>query len=106
DKKTDSSPEATNESSFDTTIGNGNLLWWTSSSNNGAGNANFTKVEDMTHSVVTEIRTLDRNYDGLTDQLVFADLGGRVWRVDINNSLETTNFKVDRVTKMLDLSVS
>lgn len=106
DKKTDSSPEATNESSFDTTVGNGNLLWWTSSSNNGAGNANFTKVEDMTHSVVTEIRTLDRNYDGLTDQLVFADLGGRVWRVDINNSLETTNFKVDRVAKMLDLSVS
>lgn len=106
DKKTDSSPEATNESSFDTTVGNGNLLWWTSSSNNGASNTNFTKVDDMTHSVVTEIRTLDRNYDGLTDQLVFADLGGRVWRVDINNSLETTNFKVDRVAKMLDLSVT
>ena len=52
----------------------------------------FTKVEDMTHSVVTEIRTLDRNYDGLTDQLVFADLGGRVWRVDINNSVDTENF--------------
>ncbi len=105
DKKTDSSPEATNESSFDTTVGNGNLLWWTSSSNNGAGNANFTKVEDMTHSVVTEIRTLDRNYDGLTDQLVFADLGGRVWRVDINNSVDTENFKIERVAKMLDLSI-
>ena len=95
---------ASNESSFDTTIGNGNLLWWTSSTNNGAGNSNFTQTADMNHSIVTEIRTLDRNYDGLTDQLVFADLGGRVWRVDINNSLDSTNFKVDRVAKILDLS--
>lgn len=106
DKKTDSSPEATNESSFDTTIGNGDLLWWTSSSNNGAGNSKFTQASDMKHSVVTEIRALDRNYDGLTDQLVFADLGGQVWRVDINNSIESSTFKVDRVTKMLDLSVA
>lgn len=97
---------ASNESSFDTTIGKGDLLWWASSTNNGAGNSNFTQATDMSHSVVTEIRTLDRNYDGLTDQLVFADLGGRVWRVDINNSLDSTNFKVERVAKILDLSAS
>lgn len=106
DSVTEDKPTATNESSFDTTIGNGNLLWWTSSTNNGAGNSNFTQAADMNHSVVTEIRTLDRNYDGLTDQLVFADLGGRVWRVDINNSLDSTNFKVDRVAKILDLSAT
>jgi len=98
---------ASNESSFDTTSGNGNgdLLWWTSNSNNGATRPSFTSATDMTHSIVTEIRTLDRNYDGLTDQLVFADLGGRVWRVDINNSVDTQNFKIERVAKMLDLSV-
>ncbi|MGP4973933.1 hypothetical protein ACTXIP_09825 [Psychrobacter alimentarius] len=106
DSVTEDKPNATNESSFDTTVGNGNLLWWTSSTNNGAGNGNFTQAADMNHSVVTEIRTLDRNYDGLTDQLVFADLGGRVWRVDINNSLDSTNFKVERVAKILDLSAS
>lgn len=100
--------EASNESSFNTASGNGNgdLLWWTSSTNNSASNTNFTQAADMNHSVVTEIRTLDRNYDGLTDQLVFADLGGRVWRVDINNSLDSTNFKVERVAKILDLSAS
>ena len=97
-------PDASNESTFDTTTGNGNLLWWTSSDNNGAGNANFTKVTDMNHSVVTEVRVLDRNYDGLTDQVVFADLGGRVWRVDINSAEDANNFKVERVAKILDLS--
>lgn len=96
---------ASNESSFDTTIGKGDLLWWTSNSNAGATGPSFTSVTDMTHSIVTEIRTLDRNYDGLTDQLVFADLGGRVWRVDINNSIDTKNFKIERVAKMLDLSI-
>lgn len=106
DSTSETNPDASNESSFDTTSGNGDLLWWTSSSNNGAGNANFTKVTDMNHSVVTEIRVLDRNYDGLTDQLVFADLGGRVWRVDINSAEDADNFVVERVTKLLDLSAS
>ena len=106
DSTSETNPDASNESSFDTTSGNGDLLWWTSSSNNGAGNANFTKVTDMNHSVVTEIRVLDRNYDGLTDQLVFADLGGRVWRVDINSAEDADDFVVERVTKLLDLSAS
>lgn len=106
DSTSATNPDASNESSFDTTIGNGNLLWWTSSDNNGAGNANFTKVTDMNHSIVTEVRALDRNYDGLTDQVVFADLGGRVWRVDINSAEDANNFKVERVAKILDLSAS
>lgn len=106
DSTSETNPDASNESSFDTTSGNGDLLWWTSSSNNGAGNANFTEVTDMNHSIVTEIRVLDRNYDGLTDQLVFADLGGRVWRVDINSAEDADDFAVERVTKLLDLSAS
>ncbi len=106
DSTSETNPDASNESSFDTTSGNGDLLWWTSSSNNGAGNANFTKVTNMNHSIVTEIRVLDRNYDGLTDQLVFADLGGRVWRVDINSAEDADDFVVERVTKLLDLSAS
>lgn len=105
DSTSATNPDASNESSFDA-IGKGDLLWWTSSDNNGAGNANFTKVTDMNHSIVTEVRVLDRNYDGLTDQVVFADLGGRVWRVDINSAEDASNFKVERVAKILDLSSS
>ncbi|WP_201578866.1 hypothetical protein [Psychrobacter sp. Pi2-52] len=106
DKTTSTTPDATNENSFDTTSGNGDLLWWTSNDNNGAGNSKFTQAPDMKHSVVTEIRALDRNYDGLTDQLVFADLGGQVWRVDINSATDARDFSVKRVTKILDLSAN
>lgn len=106
DTKTESNPDATNENSFDTTSGNGDLLWWTSSDNNGAGNSKFTQASDMKHSIVTEVRVLDRNYDGLTDQIVFADLGGQVWRVDINSATDASDFSVKRVTKILDLSAS
>ena len=104
DKTTSTAPNATNENSFNTTSGNGDLLWWTSSDNNGAGNSKFTQASDMKHSVVTEVRVLDRNYDGLTDQIVFADLGGQVWRVDINSATDARDFSVKRVTKVLDLS--
>lgn len=88
----------------------GKLLWWA----NNQGNENdsttrstslqYSKSADLKHSVVTQIRALDRNYDGLIDHIYFADLGGQVWRVDINNNNETDSFKVDRVVKVLDVS--
>ncbi|MGP9636203.1 hypothetical protein ACT3TU_03730, partial [Psychrobacter sp. AOP3-A1-26] len=56
------------------------------------------------HSIVTQVRAIDRNYDGLTDHIYFADLGGQVWRADINNNKDTDTFKVDRVVKVLDVS--
>ena len=67
----------------------GELLWSTSSG--------------LRHSVVSEIRTLDRNYDGLVDHLYFADLGGAVYRVDINND-RNTNFTASDPVKILDAS--
>jgi type IV pilus assembly protein PilY1 len=45
---------------------------------------------DMTDSVVSPIATLDRDGDGFIDHLYFADLGGKVYRADINNTYGTT----------------
>ena len=100
------------EETVDTSVNNGNLLWWASNSGTSVTAAStsmtaslqYSKAEDLKHSVVTQIRTLDRNYDGLTDHIYFADLGGQVWRADINNNTDTSNFKVDRVVKVLDVS--
>lgn len=100
----------TKESTFDTSSGAGNLLWW--ASNTGTGNDSttrstglqYSKKTDLKHSIVTQVRALDRNYDGLTDHIYFADLGGQVWRADINNDKDTDNFKIDRVVKILDVS--
>lgn len=69
----------------------GELIWSASNTTNSRGvsavNAN------MKHSIVSRISTLDRNADGLIDHLYFADLGGQVFRADLNNESQraTTN---------------
>ena len=99
-----------NEQTVDTSKNNGNLLWWANDSGIGSNSTSrstslqYSKTDSLKHSVVTQIRALDRNYDGLIDHIYFADLGGQVWRADINNDATTDNFKVDRVVKVLDVS--
>lgn len=80
----------------------GQLLWWASSNAEDDGSAKFTLNDQLRHSVVTTIQGLDRDYDGLTDHLYFADLGGQIFRVDIDNSGDT--FEVERVVRLLDAS--
>lgn len=68
---------------------NGALLWWASSNVAADTNSNEeTYVSNMTKSVVSQIKTIDRNSDGLIDHLYFGDLGGQLWRVDINSALK------------------
>ncbi len=76
---------------------NGSLLWWTSANAadaNVATGTNSSYAANMRYSIPSRISTLDRDSDGLIDQLYFGDLGGQVWRVDINNSL--TNSTTDK----------
>ncbi|MCL6239714.1 PilC/PilY family type IV pilus protein [Acinetobacter sp. ANC 5033] len=75
----------------------GERIWW--ASNTGA-NTNNTA---MKHSVVSRISTLDRDGDGLIDNLYFGDLGGQVFRVDLNNADNAQLGK--RVIRLADLSV-
>lgn len=95
----------------------GKLLWWASQTKTNTGmsatdsrtarssNLQESHVGGLYHSVVTQVRVLDRNLDGLTDHIYFADLGGNVWRADINNSLNNDNFKVDRVVRVFSLGL-
>lgn len=95
----------------------GKLLWWASQTKTNTGmsatdsrtarssNLQESHVGGLYHSVVTQVRVLDRNLDGLTDHIYFADLGGNVWRADINNSLKNDNFKVDRVVRVFNLGL-
>ncbi|BAP35282.1 putative type 4 pili biogenesis protein PilY [Acinetobacter guillouiae] len=61
----------------------GERIWWASNSGANTNNAN------MTHSIVSRISTLDRDGDGLVDHLYFGDLGGQVFRIDLNNAKNT-----------------
>ncbi|MBJ9956525.1 pilus assembly protein [Acinetobacter courvalinii] len=65
---------------------NGKLLWW-AGANTTAASTGVTKVpvSEMKYSVVSEIRTEDRDGDGLADHLYFGDLGGQLFRIDLDN---------------------
>ena len=77
----------------------GQLLLKIDSSNNS----------NMKHSIVGRVKTLDRDADGLTDHLYFADLGGQVFRTDINNAAvpaagATQQATVTRVVRLANLT--
>ncbi|MEG2559859.1 MAG: PilC/PilY family type IV pilus protein, partial [Acinetobacter sp.] len=79
----------------------GARLWWASSSVSGIGTANT----NMTHSIVSRISAIDGDGDGLIDNLYFGDLGGQVFRADLNNTAgtSTANFG-KRVVRLANLA--
>lgn len=84
---------------------NGDLLWWASSSattKNDTAKENALNVTNMDYSVVSRISVADRDGNGLVDHLYFGDLGGQVWRVDINANTKTGDF-AQRATRILNL---
>lgn len=94
----------------------GDLLWWGSSTANSTSatadnTTQKTANSDLKYSVVSEIKTVDRDSDGFIDNLYFGDLGGQVFRVDIDNiaSISSTdattatparNFSVKRIVRI------
>lgn len=47
--------------------------------------------DDLKYSIVNQIKTIDRDGDGDVDHLYFGDLGGQVFRVDLNSSHPVLN---------------
>ncbi|MCU4327339.1 pilus assembly protein PilC [Acinetobacter johnsonii] len=92
---------------------NGDLLWWSSANADAAKGAEaFTNASEATinmkYSVVSQINAIDRDSDGLVDNLYFGDLGGQGFRVDLNNaatgadaSAKKANF-AKRVVRLFD----
>ena len=64
----------------------------------------------MKHSIVSRISTLDRDADGLVDHLYFGDLGGQVFRADLNNASQRTSGQTSqfgvRVVRLANLATS
>jgi type IV pilus assembly protein PilY1 len=92
---------------------NGDLLWKASDINKADTKVSYLVNSDLKYSVVSEIKTVDRNNDGLIDHLYFGDLAGQGFRVDfandaqvpVGNDLSKSAFK-SQVNKILDVSVS
>ncbi|AYO55807.1 PilC/PilY family type IV pilus protein [Acinetobacter wuhouensis] len=70
---------------------NGDLLWWASDYVTKTSDVDVntgvisTRSADLKYSVVSEIRTVDRDGDDLIDHLYFGDLGGQLFRIDLDN---------------------
>lgn len=60
----------------------GQLLWKADNS--------LTGFSNMDYSIPSDISAVDINGDGLIDKLYFGDMGGQIWRVDIDNDLGKT----------------
>ncbi len=74
---------------------NGDLLWWAGRQEIGGPVPNLD-LSDMYHSIAADITAIDHNGDTLIDMLFVGDLGGQIWRFDIDNT--TTGTLADRVT--------
>lgn len=86
----------------------GDLLWYadsettnasTSGSSVGTAIPHLTNT-DLKYSVVSEIKTIDRNNDGIVDHIYFGDLAGQAFRIDFKNDV---NFNT-QATKILNLN--
>lgn len=86
---------------------NGDLLWWSSSAATTslatAAGVIGLKNDHLKYSVVSEIRAEDRDSDGLTDHLYFGDLGGQVFRIDLNNQAATIGAFAQHSQTLLNL---
>lgn len=88
---------------------NGDLLWWASDNADATSAAETIngvialKNADLKYSVVSEIKTADRDNDGLADHLYFGDLGGQVFRVDLDNKAATIGAFATRAVRLLNL---
>jgi type IV pilus assembly protein PilY1 len=88
---------------------NGDLLWWASNNASATSAATTTsgvialKDPNLKYSVVSEIKTADRDNDGLVDHLYFGDLSGQVFRIDLNNKASTIGAFGTRSTRILNM---
>jgi type IV pilus assembly protein PilY1 len=62
----------------------GELIW--SATPSCLTSSTCLNVPGMTHAVPSDIAFVDRDGDGYTDKFYFADLGGNIWRTDVNTS--------------------
>ena len=83
-------------------------LIWSATYNSSAPVTDGKKY--MTHSIVSRISTLDRDADGFVDHLYFGDLGGQIFRVDLNNNQIKTGSQYSdfgvRVVRLANLATN
>jgi type IV pilus assembly protein PilY1 len=94
DSKTTKTPDTKGNAIFIADADTGNLLW--SASDVGA---TLTDA-NLTYSIPSEIAVIDSDSNGSTDRLYVADLGGQLWRIDLDES----NLSGSSITRLANLN--
>lgn len=81
----------------------GDLLWYANSDTAGTNSVAHLNHADLKYSVASEIKTIDRNNDGMVDHIYFGDLAGQAFRIDFDRSVDSFN---SQISKVLDLHQS
>ena len=64
----------------------GEMLWRAGPVGSGAD----LQLSDMLYSIPARIKPIDIDGDGYTERLYAADMGGQIWRIDIDNDANTS----------------
>lgn len=82
----------------------GELIWSTSSTadTTAPSTASNTINDNIRHSIVGGVNTIDRNGDGYVDAIYFSDLGGQIFRADARSYTEGVPNRVVRLLAPAD----
>ncbi len=83
----------------------GALVWWAGSSNIAvaASPQPNLKLTGMDYSIPSDVRIIDVNGDHIADRLYVGDMGGQLWRLDIDNKNNTGTTNLVTAARMADL---
>ncbi|QDL38918.1 PilC/PilY family type IV pilus protein [Rhodoferax sediminis] len=82
----------------------GQLLWRAGpGGSSNTCNVNPCQLQSMTYAMPADITLVDRNFDGYIDRLYAADVGGNIWRVDLEPVSGSTDLGDARVTLLAAL---
>lgn len=105
DTSCNNKPQAQGNAVYMVNAETGAIVW--SASSSGAVAADGDQ-QYMKHSIVSRISAVDRDLDGLIDNLYFGDLGGQVFRADLDNNQTKTGSTYSkfgvRVTRIANLA--
>lgn len=83
----------------------GAVVWWAAPGATSSNGSAATDVADMKWAIPGGVTPIDIDADGFIDHIYFADLGGQVFRADINNGA-SINSLVRRVEKVASLGAA
>ena len=67
----------------------GDLVWWASNDSNGTtSGGDYLALPDMNYPIPADLKVVDTTGNELIDRIYVGDLGGQIWRIDLDQKDE------------------